>query len=492
MSKDTVKPRAGGNALTDLTFLFGSLENRALDVVAFIDALPRLCRGALLECDFGSGSAGDHCACVARFRGALPDATTRRLEFWAWRLGGTVLCGSHQGRAALRACNLVQCQVPPERLFGTVRGQLGRFLGAQPILVRVPLSLRLGLGRPEAAGLVFERRGLVLFVPSPMLPPLGEVMALELRLANGEVVRADGIVTKLRNAGQDGPGSPAGFAVGLIAPDEPLMQALEANAYEAPGPEQRRAPRYSVIAPATVRELKDGASGGDLRTGLVGLGHGDEGNIACVENLSQGGAFVRTRVPIPTGTRVRLEMNLPGVTTDVPGIVVHTSEGGIGIRFETDGAGDAAVGLALEHVAVHRRRALVVDDDFLSRRLMSDALAAHGFEVFTAAGGTEGVHALVDLLLDLDLFVIDLHMPDLDGESLTRLVREQGGERDLTIVVMSADVDADVQQRVMAKGADAVLPKSDGMAKIADVAVRSLLRRQRTHRPPSRNLDLLA
>jgi hypothetical protein len=62
-----------------------------------------------------------------------------------------------------------------------------------------------------------------------------------------------------------------------------------------------------------------------------------------------GGAPVRTDAPPPAGKKIRLE--LP----------------------EADGAADAGIAPGLEHLGAHRRRALVVDDDLLTRRMMGDA-----------------------------------------------------------------------------------------------------------------------
>ncbi len=193
---------------------------------------------------------------------------------------------------------------------------------------------------------------------------------------------------------------------------------------------------------------------------------------------------MRTSTPAPKGTRVRLEMDLPGgISAEVPGAVVYVDERGVGIRFDGDPKEEAAIASAVEHVAIHRRRALIVDDDLLSRRMMGDALAAQGFEVFAAVDGNDGLRTLIDLLLDLDLVVIDLHMPGMNGEELIRIVREQGGERELTVAVMSGDADAAAQERLAAAGADAVLSKSAGMPRIAEVAVGILLRRERARHP---------
>jgi CheY-like chemotaxis protein len=130
-----------------------------------------------------------------------------------------------------------------------------------------------------------------------------------------------------------------------------------------------------------------------------------------------------------------------------------------------------------------KHTALVIDDDEVARRIMGDALEAEGFDVLTAADGTEGLSALIDHLLGLDLVVVDLHMPGLGGEELVRLVRGPGGERDLTIVVMSGDRDPALQRRLADAGADAVVAKAGGTATVAHAALAALQRHGRGQRP---------
>jgi len=457
----------------EVTFLFGSVEGRARDVAAFVESLPGLCDGALVDCDLGVSSGGDHFVAVARLRAPLPDPASRRIEFWAWRAGGTPSTGSRQGRAALRACDLVGRGVVPAMLSGAARGLLLRHLGGSAEALPGRPTLRLALGQPELAGMAFDRVALTLLVPSPRLPPVGEPMVLEVRLPDGATLPGEGVVRRLRAAGQPGPGAPAGFLLALVAPTPALVRALEAAAPSAPAPERRRAPRYALDAPASL----------EAEPGAVERDPGD----ARVESLSQGGAFVSTGARVAVGTRIRLELSLPGGPgAGVGGTVVYGNDRGLGIRFDPDRDGDAAIGTAIEHLAVHPRRALVVDPDARARRGLGSALRARGFEVFTAADGDDGLHALIDLLLGLDLLVVDLQAPGLGGEGLLRLVRDPGGERDLTIVVMGSEVDEAVQARLVAAGADSIQQKGGGIAAVADGAVAALRRRDATrHRPPA-------
>jgi CheY-like chemotaxis protein len=101
--------------------------------------------------------------------------------------------------------------------------------------------------------------------------------------------------------------------------------------------------------------------------------------------------------------------------------------------------------------------------------MLADALADRGFEVLTAAGGSEGFRILSEELLSLDLLLTDLRMPNMDGESFVRLIRGAGGELDLAIVAVTARIEEGERQAAQA-GADAVLDKALGPEAVAQAA----------------------
>ncbi|MBI5068185.1 MAG: response regulator [Deltaproteobacteria bacterium] len=486
--------------MTELRFLFGAVgDERAGDVAAFLAALPHLCQGSLAECDLGVRSSGDLCACVVHLREPVPAAVLARLAFWAWRTGGSLTLpadGSPPGlradtaEAVLRCCDTVLQHVAPEALAAAAPRLLGELGGALPR--PEPLALRVALGPDGAAGLAFDRRKAALFVPSPLSPPAGDEVVLALGQQDGEVLRTEGVVAALRAAGEEGPGSPAGYVLGLIDPTEAVLEALDRCAGPLSAASRRSAPRYTVRARArvSVRARTDMLE--EAPTTVARLTYARPADFVddYVENLSQGGAFVRTTENLPPGTPVRLDLELPGgATVAVPGVVAYRTPRGVGVRFELDDAGEAAIADALVRVTTRRRRALIVDDDLLARRMLGDALAGHGFEVFAAADGKDGLRVLTDELLDLDLLVTDLRMPAVDGEMLLDLIRGLGGEKDLAVVVVSGHVDASVTKRLLAAGADAVLAKGEGVDAVADAAVGVVLRRARADGLPGAGLQ---
>lgn len=116
------------------------------------------------------------------------------------------------------------------------------------------------------------------------------------------------------------------------------------------------------------------------------------------------------------------------------------------------------------------RRALVVDDDYLSRRMLSDSLRSHGFSVVDAESAEAGLRVLTDLE-PVDLVVTDLRMPVMDGEELVRAARSMNGDvpRPLLIIV-TGDVTSRLELDLQQAGADAVLSKRLGAPLIAAAA----------------------
>ncbi|MBR7801546.1 response regulator [Undibacterium fentianense] len=99
-------------------------------------------------------------------------------------------------------------------------------------------------------------------------------------------------------------------------------------------------------------------------------------------------------------------------------------------------------------------RVLIVEDDKEIRSLIRASLTVEGFVVQTAASVSEAAamlhHALPDVLL------LDLGLPDGDGEQLVKLVRTQ---HNLPILIISARHQEKQKIRLLDTGADDFLTK---------------------------------
>jgi two-component system KDP operon response regulator KdpE len=117
------------------------------------------------------------------------------------------------------------------------------------------------------------------------------------------------------------------------------------------------------------------------------------------------------------------------------------------------------------------RRILVVDDEKILREFVSRNLSARGFQVFTAANGLEAL--AVFNTEALDLIVLDLMMPHMDGLEMCRRVRQTST---VPIIVLSAlDQESDIVT-AFSLGADDYLTKPFGVEELL-ARVRAALRR---------------
>jgi CheY-like chemotaxis protein len=100
---------------------------------------------------------------------------------------------------------------------------------------------------------------------------------------------------------------------------------------------------------------------------------------------------------------------------------------------------------------------LVVDDDPLIRTLFGTCLAGHGFEVWRAASGAEAVEVYREHGSAIDVVLLDVRMPGLDGpHTLARLRQLDPGVR---CCFMSGDLGDYTEADLLALGALDVVPK---------------------------------
>jgi CheY-like chemotaxis protein len=123
-------------------------------------------------------------------------------------------------------------------------------------------------------------------------------------------------------------------------------------------------------------------------------------------------------------------------------------------------------------------RALVLDGDGASLAKLQAALHERGVTAVTASDGTAGLERLFEELLSLDVLVMDLDLPHRDARAFTRLVREAGNERDLTLVVVATAPDAALRDELDALGVDAVVDRRAGHAAAATAALDAVRARR--------------
>lgn len=115
---------------------------------------------------------------------------------------------------------------------------------------------------------------------------------------------------------------------------------------------------------------------------------------------------------------------------------------------------------------------LVVDDDINTRKLMSIILTKENYNVLTATNGKEAL-AIMDRN-HIDLVVLDIMMPEMDGYTFTKILREENN--DLPILMVSAkQLPADKKQGFLV-GTDDYMTKPIDEEEML-LRIKALLRR---------------
>ncbi|SAK50375.1 multi-sensor hybrid histidine kinase [Caballeronia temeraria] len=142
-------------------------------------------------------------------------------------------------------------------------------------------------------------------------------------------------------------------------------------------------------------------------------------------------------------------------------------------KVETDLSADRQ---AMLHVSRSRdrvldgRRVLLVDDDIRNIFSLSSALEHQGLKVDIGRNGFEAIETL-DRNPGIDVVLMDVMMPGMDGLEATRRLREDARFRKLPIIAITAKAMKDDQEQCLAAGA------SDYLAKPIDIdRLYSLLR----------------
>lgn len=98
---------------------------------------------------------------------------------------------------------------------------------------------------------------------------------------------------------------------------------------------------------------------------------------------------------------------------------------------------------------------LVVEDSWLTRRVICKILRAEGYETCEASSGPEALELLETMTPDCML--LDLLMPDMEGREVLQALRDRGIK--VPVIVITADIQSTTREECMELGALAVIHK---------------------------------
>lgn len=116
---------------------------------------------------------------------------------------------------------------------------------------------------------------------------------------------------------------------------------------------------------------------------------------------------------------------------------------------------------------------LAVDDSASMRRMVAFALNGAGFDVLEAADGKEGLELARES--SVDLMLIDLNMPHMDGLALVRAMRNLPKYKSTPILILTTESSDAMKAAGKAAGATGWLVKPFDPARLIEV-VKKVIR----------------
>ena len=156
-----------------------------------------------------------------------------------------------------------------------------------------------------------------------------------------------------------------------------------------------------------------------------------------------------------------------GIVKQTEGYIYPVSTVGVGTTFKiflprhvpsvSEVVAKAAGAAAPARDLTGHERILLVEDEESVRAFSARALRATGYEVFEADGGEEALEVLEDLDFKIDLMISDVVMPEMDGPTLLKHVREQ--MPDLMVIFVSGYAEESVRRDIEDDTSVEFLPK---------------------------------
>jgi two-component system cell cycle response regulator len=133
------------------------------------------------------------------------------------------------------------------------------------------------------------------------------------------------------------------------------------------------------------------------------------------------------------------------------------------------------------------KRILIVDDDPETLRLIRGWFRGKPFEILGAASGEEGLRLAP--VRQPDLILLDLKMPDLDGISVARRLKQDPATRSIPIILLTACRDVSSKVAAFQAGADDYVTKPFEFEEV-DARIQRMLRERESRLGLERMVEL--
>ncbi|ADI83749.1 response regulator [Geobacter sulfurreducens] len=106
-----------------------------------------------------------------------------------------------------------------------------------------------------------------------------------------------------------------------------------------------------------------------------------------------------------------------------------------------------------------QRTILIVDDNFMNRRLVAAMLNGTLYRLVEKDSGREGLDYALNHREELDLVLLDIGMPDISGTEVCRSIREHETRDRLPVIAYTAHAMSEERRSFLNAGFDDILIK---------------------------------
>jgi len=121
---------------------------------------------------------------------------------------------------------------------------------------------------------------------------------------------------------------------------------------------------------------------------------------------------------------------------------------------------------------------LVIEDNPANYNLVKDILESRGAVIMVAITGEDALKILEEKTIDL--IILDLLLPTIDGYEVARRIRKNERVRDLPIIAVTANANPDTAQKVFSCGCNEYITKPFDTRKFPEI-VKSFLKGGKTN-----------
>lgn len=112
----------------------------------------------------------------------------------------------------------------------------------------------------------------------------------------------------------------------------------------------------------------------------------------------------------------------------------------------------------VEMISLTAKKVLVVDDDVRNLFALTAAFESSKLEVITAESGREALEIL-NKQKDIDIVLIDIMMPEMDGYETIQWIRKEHRNKQLPIIAVTAKAMIGDRQKCITSGASDYITK---------------------------------